>query len=136
MRRYRMGDAAVGHNTGDCILDRIRCQPGVHTPGHCVFGLNHRGSEPGRVTVRFEMQFSDIDAQANGLANLDIYDNTAERIVDSLWIGRDTVASNGDDFRMQTDVRPGQVLEFRVWWYGSCVLEVRQIEVEQAPVAL
>ncbi len=105
-------------NTGYLEEGRTLCLKMEHEPGHCLFGPDFLVSKHSLLTVVF-----DIDVFTSKLpecfANIDIYDNDGDRVLCSEQITRDMVAGVNNRFTMKTRAQPGQVLEFRVYWYGN-----------------
>ena len=122
--------------TGEFVRRRVYCFQRNHGPGHCLYGPDICIEEHAKIEVIFEL---DVFCAQPGqpLANLDIYDNANDVVLDIRSVYQSADQGFGHDFNLTSLVRPGQVLEFRVYWFGTsdiCVsgVEVKWVENEHA----
>ncbi len=122
--RLLAADSDFHHAVGVITGDRVVCIENLHQAGHCVFGPDHWIYEPMILEVRFEIDFIAVTSTGEPAVSLDVFDNVNDRILTHRAIKPTAQPINRRVLTLQSEVVPGQRLEFRVFWHGRGVISV------------
>ena len=124
-RLIKMSDPRLQRNTGELIAERVVCIHSTHDAGHCVFGLDFYVRRSGGITLTTQIRYSNLIDSNAPLANIDVYDNLhAKVIAEEQLFATIGDADHPANHEITFFAEKGQKLEFRVWWYANCDLDV------------
>ena len=132
---YPAGSEPLLHNTGMVLGDYVLCHRHVHKPGHCVFGPQYRLAVPSLLEIRFFLQCLAMDKKHRGsMVSIDIYDQQSASILAIQHLTSKNLYSGHTWYALTIQGECHQILEFRVYWHGTCDLIVSKIEVFSSPL--
>lgn len=127
--RIRMHRDAIRSQTGMLVEGAVVCRAGNHPSGHCVYGGYLEVEDHFEARADFLIQVSNCDERGGAIATIDVYDYAGDEVQASGDLrnpGGDCPLSRCP---LRFTARPGQILEFRVFWRGRCDLAVAGIDI-------
>lgn len=118
--------------TGERNDGKVICRRGEHPPGHCVYGGYLEVGEAMTARAEFLIQVSNSPGRGKPLAALDVYDCAGDHVLSQGTLRDPGQATALSRCAVEFSARPGQILEFRVFWRGSCDLTVAGIDIVPA----
>ena len=109
--------------TGEQRAGSVVCQRGVHSSGHCVYGPYLQIGEAFAAQVMFHIKLSNLQAECVDLVSIDVYDSVGDQVLAERVVRQDELVDCNDDYTLYFSAQQGQILEFRVFWHGTCDAE-------------
>jgi GNAT superfamily N-acetyltransferase len=113
--------------TGNLRGNAIVCIPGMHDPGHCVYGPDYIISRAG--TYRALFTVSQELAEVVGDVVFDVYENRKAKSV--LAEAQFDTGARSEPVALEFFAKKGYSIELRVYWRGKSRLRVREIRLER-----
>jgi hypothetical protein len=130
-REYGFGIDGLQSKTGMVANDRVLCFASRHQAGHCVYGPYQRIFADRHLTVRCRFSLINIHRNDHPVLYIDLYCANEDRILTGKMIyAIDLGSTSLRDIELKTECRTGQILEARIYWYGTCDIECHPIDFQ------